>query len=323
MEIFCFWHVNAFALISGIVGYNSNKYSNLLYLWIIVSFYSCGIYCIFKLFKPQWIINANILYEIFPVIYRRYWYFTAYFGMYLFLPIINTGILYLNKKDLKILVISTISIYVIWKDLLIPQIDIFKMNDGRSVIWLLIFYITGAYIGKYKFICLRDTKLYFHLSCILIFIISSLLCYFISNCKLYQEKRYYKIKILILLKNIFKLKIDSLPMILQSLSITFFLTSINYNKYIGKIISFYGRLTFGVYIIHDNWIIRHNIIRNIFNKYSMNISLQFVIILIIINGIAIFIFAIFIEYLRNIIFNLLRIRKLCVCVDKIVYKLFS
>ena len=41
---FICWQNNAFLLISGIVGYKTNKYSNLLYLWLIVLFYSARIY---------------------------------------------------------------------------------------------------------------------------------------------------------------------------------------------------------------------------------------------------------------------------------------
>ena len=40
---FCFWHVNSFALISGIVGYKTNKYSNIIYLWLHALFYSLSI----------------------------------------------------------------------------------------------------------------------------------------------------------------------------------------------------------------------------------------------------------------------------------------
>ena len=36
--IFCFWHINSFAMISGIIGYKTYKYSNLIYLWICVFF---------------------------------------------------------------------------------------------------------------------------------------------------------------------------------------------------------------------------------------------------------------------------------------------
>ena len=30
--------------------------------------------------------------DYYPMIFNRYWYFTAYFGMYLILPVINKGI---------------------------------------------------------------------------------------------------------------------------------------------------------------------------------------------------------------------------------------
>lgn len=44
LHIFTDWHNNGFALISGIVGYKTNKYANLLYLWLTVFFYSVGIH---------------------------------------------------------------------------------------------------------------------------------------------------------------------------------------------------------------------------------------------------------------------------------------
>ena len=33
-NIYSYWHVCSFALVSGIVGYKTNKYSNLLYIWL-------------------------------------------------------------------------------------------------------------------------------------------------------------------------------------------------------------------------------------------------------------------------------------------------
>ena len=44
LSSFNVWHNNAFILISGIIGYKTNKYSNLLYLWLTVCFYSVGIH---------------------------------------------------------------------------------------------------------------------------------------------------------------------------------------------------------------------------------------------------------------------------------------
>ena len=95
--------------------------------------------------------SSFILYEyLFPVIFHKYWYFTQYFGMYLLLPVVNRGLSVLTKTELKLLVISIISIYIILRDFLSPKIDTFRMKNGYSVLWLLIIYITGAYIEKYN-----------------------------------------------------------------------------------------------------------------------------------------------------------------------------
>ena len=88
-HIILFWHNNAFALISGVVGYKTNKYSNLLYLWFYVVFYSVGIHLYFLKFSHNSNIGISLYKEFFPVIFERYWYFTAYFGMYLFVPAIK------------------------------------------------------------------------------------------------------------------------------------------------------------------------------------------------------------------------------------------
>ena len=125
LEIICFWHVSSFALISGIVGFKTNKYSNLLYLWFCLLFYTLGIHFILKKFRPKWVKNAKLIHDLFPVIFSRYWYFTQYFGMYLILPPINKGISLLTKNELRLLVASTLSIYIIWKDAINPISDIF------------------------------------------------------------------------------------------------------------------------------------------------------------------------------------------------------
>jgi len=81
---YVFWHNNAFALISGIIGYKSTKYSNLLYLWSYVVFYSVGIHFYYLKYKQGTKVYGELYKEFFPVIYFRYWYFTSYFGMFFF-----------------------------------------------------------------------------------------------------------------------------------------------------------------------------------------------------------------------------------------------
>ena len=59
-----------------------------------------------------------------------------------------------------------------------------------------------------------------------------------------NESGYYKTKLMIYLKQILAQRISSLPMILKSISALLFLTQIKYNKYLAKIITFIGPLTF-------------------------------------------------------------------------------
>ena len=84
MNISCFWHVSSYALISGYIGYKTNKYSNLLYLWISVLFYSLGITYIFGKYNIISSTEKIHFEDYFPFYFNKYWYFTKYFGMYLF-----------------------------------------------------------------------------------------------------------------------------------------------------------------------------------------------------------------------------------------------
>ena len=80
--------------------------------------------------------------EYFPIIFERYWFFTIYFGMYLFLPVINKGISLLTKVEFKLLIISLIGIFSFWKGVKNPKKDIFMMCNGfwshgfYAYIWL-------------------------------------------------------------------------------------------------------------------------------------------------------------------------------------------
>ena len=54
--------------------------------------------------------------------------------MYLFLPVINKGVEYLSKIELKLVVMSTIGIFIFWRDFKNPKIDVFYLHSGNSVL---------------------------------------------------------------------------------------------------------------------------------------------------------------------------------------------
>ena len=317
------WHVSMYIFISGYVGFKTTKYSNLLYLWFCALFYNIGFIKYFSIYKPN-IYNRKIkLTDFFPVLTNQYCYFTAYFGMYLFLPVFNKGIENINKSQLKIMIITLIGVYIVIKDYIIPKLDTFKMNGGYSTIWFLIFYSTGAYFGKYKKERSLIKKIIYNVIYILIFYNSTNLCFVLTKLSFHGRNSKFKEEYIKFFKKLFIKRISALPMILQSISLTLFLTNIKYNKYISKIITFFSPLTFGVYLIHDNNIIRAKVMKNILNNYSKNLPFYSVVKIILIKALKIFTKCSIIDYLRNILFRICQIRRLCVFMEKLIFFIFG
>ena len=315
------WHNNGFALISGIVGYKTNRYSNLLYLWLTVFFYSVGIHLYIKLFIKKYIIRYSISIDCFPLIFHRYWYFTAYFGMYLFLPIINKGISCLTKNEFKLIIISTLGIFVFWKDFKNPKEDVFKMRDGLSILWLLTFYLTGAYIGKYPIKLSGRKKFNFYFICSFIYIFFSYLCVKLSFNELYFGKGYFQNELLLILKGMITRKYNSFLMIAQSIIISLILMQTNFNKFFTKIICFLGPLSFGIYLIHVHPLLINNYLRHIFDDHPKDIYLIFVLFISMMKSLKLFIFCIIVDYLRNLLFKLLRLRNICIFLENKINKI--
>ena len=323
IEIFIFYHDSIFSMISGVVGYKSTKYSNLLYLWLYTLFHLDSVLLYYKKYKPQifsQVIKSNL--DYFPVISERYWYFTAYFGMYLFLPAINKGIQNLNKSELKLLVMSIIGVFFIWRHYMNPKNDIFRFHGCFSSIWLLTNYLIGAYIGKYRVNYNGIKKYIYCLICLFIYVSLSLFYNKLQYYELYNINGYYKRKIIIILKKIIKDNYDSTLKTIQAICIILFFLQIKYNKYLSKIICFIGPLSFGVYLAHCNPIIIEYEMPRMFNREPYNLDLYSVIKLFTLKGLYIFVLCITFDYLRHIIFTFLRIRKICIFLEKLTFKIF-
>ena len=98
-ETFCFASVNCYALISGYVMYNHKATAGkLLNMWGQVFSISAltGLY--FIIFKDANIPADKISDAFRPLTRSQYWYFTAYFGMYIIIPILNGAINWMEKE---------------------------------------------------------------------------------------------------------------------------------------------------------------------------------------------------------------------------------
>ena len=103
--------------------------------------------------------------------------------------------------------------------------------------------------------------------------------------------------------------------IIQSISVCLFFLIIPYNKYIGKVICFFGPLAFGIYLIHDNNIIRENFVRKLFIYESRNISFNSVLNIILMKALKVSLICLLIDYLRHLLFTILRIKKILIFIE--------
>lgn len=313
--ILCMWHVSSFGIISGLVGNKTHKFANIFYLWILSVFYSLLFYFKYNNFHVS--LDDDILISnIFPVVNNKYWYFTAYFGIYPFLPFVNYSILTLSQIQIKKSIYFMLGIFIVWSSC---SKDSFSQNNGKSPFSLLIFYIIGTYIDKYIFY--KKNKKYIRV--IICFICSSLFVIITWITYNINIKNTSLIKLNSNLQNIFKVEINSLPMLLQTCSIIVFLSKIKFNKFTSKILSFIGPLTFDIYLIHENTYVRKNYIKNAFAQYSLDLKIQFIFFSIFKKAFLIFNISIFIAYLRSILFRILKIKNICnyleILATKIIY----
>ena len=322
LHSFTAWHNDGFALISGIVGYKTNKYSNLLYLWITVFFYSVGIHIYITKYK-HFRVRENINVEFYPIIFERYWYFSEYFGMYLFLPVINKGIESLNKNELKLVVMSILGIFVIWRDYKNPKKDIFRLKYGYSVLWLLSLYLTGAYIGKYHVIYSGLKKYIYCFICLFIYSFFSYTYYKVYFDELYLGDGYYQKELVSLLKNMLNERFDALLFVVQSITVCLVFMQLNYNKYFAKIICFLGPLAFGIYLIHIHPLMLTHILAHIYDRDPRNLSLKKTMILVFTKPLKIVCLCMAIDYCRHLLFTFLRLRKIFIFLEQNLVKLMN
>ena len=148
VECLCICCLNCYMLISGYVGVCARyRYSNLALLWLRVLFYSLLITAAAKLFLPSAVGLRDWVQSLLPVLFNRYWFFTAYFAVFLMMPLLNTACTALSKQQLGS-VLCGLLVFLSVLPTILHQ-DPFYTNFGSSAIWFAIAYLIGAYIRLY------------------------------------------------------------------------------------------------------------------------------------------------------------------------------
>lgn len=300
LEIFSYSSVNCFGLISGVVGYKQYNFANLIYLWMILCFYSV-FYSIYLYLKNQ-ITKEKLILSFFPILIKRQWYFNSYFSMYLFLPLINKGICYLNRKTYRniiFLLIEFFSFYYIIA-VLLGKGDYNFLNYGYSPLWLIILYIIGGYFGKYLIQNINKFKNYYFIY-FLIYIFASFFTSEIYFILLILKKKNSSIFISYL----------SPTILLQAISLLMFFSRINIKSNILiKIISFFTPLTFSVLPIHCFLFTKKINIMIIFFRWIDTINFNMIFFKIYGLSIIFYFICTFIDYFRLKLFKLIKTKEL-------------
>lgn len=148
LESCCLLACNSYALVSGYVGAEGHfRYARLFETQVRVLFYTVLITAGFCIAMPELFGFTLIKNALFPAMTGQYWYYTAYFGLMLFMPALQCMIAHLNRVQFRNLVVSIILLFSVLPALFVS--DIFQTAQGYSLWWLIALYLVGAYIKKY------------------------------------------------------------------------------------------------------------------------------------------------------------------------------
>lgn len=258
LEIGAFCCVNCYALISGYVGVGARyKISNLFWLWLRVVFYSAGITLVVYLIRPDIVTGTDILKSFFPVMTRPYWYFTSYFAMFFFIPLLNFVI---NNMDQVLLKRTLIGICLVMSGVqTVFHMDVFSTENGYSVLWLMILYLIGGYIKKYGLLQ-KWSAWMFRLGYVLMIGLTWGMRFLLEKIT-YQrggEAMYGD----------YLINFMSPTILFEAIFLLLLFRNISFHRWMEKLIRIFSPLAFSVYLIHVHPIIWNRFILQKFVAYG-------------------------------------------------------
>lgn len=307
LEILFYGAVNVYAIISGYVGYKTkHKATNLINLCLQMLFFAIvitGVDLVFAIKNGTAISIKETILNIFPTI-RKYWYFSAYFCLFFFMPLLDKIIECVSRKTLKIVALFIFIVFCCFTQL---YSSVANLKSGYSVLWLGILYLVGAYFKKYN-----SLEKWSALKCLLAFIILTILTIISrSVIGLLTKAVFGEYKLI----NFF-VSYTSPTITLASVFMFTAFTKLKLNKTANKVIAFLAPLAFGIYVIHC-----HPILFAKLNSSFVWITNQpeiLGILLVFAISLAIFVVCIIVDYLRLLLFKICKMDKFAKWIAKVV-----
>ena len=289
LQVLCVVAVNCFALISGYVNSGKKtKIKSIINLWLQAFFISVVVYIVKIALSVESFSLVTFIKQMLIITFNRWWYFTAYFLLFFFMPILNMAI----EKCEKFLMGSLIlAIGVIFCGIgYVTPFDIYGLISGYSFIWLAYLYLVGAYIKKHNFklkIKGKEVKCSFYLFLYFAFSLLHLLIMtvisYLSGWKIVPVQANYIFVITTL----------------ASVSLLLFFANVKLKE--SKVLTFFSSTTFGVYLFHTAI--------GMTDRFAFLLNYHWIITIAGIFGFAIIIYlgCTLLEYLRQIVFKFCKI----------------
>lgn len=233
---------------------------------------------------------------IIPFACETYWYYSAYFVLFFFIPYLNC---FVEKTEKKILYRLLFTMFIVLS--VVPTLvhrDFAWMGQGYKFPWLVVMYLFGCVLKKY-----RDDYSISRKTCVIWFFISIAFTWVwdialeIVTTLLLGESHFGRLFI----------KYTSPTIIVASISLLLFFSTLGTNnttKWISKNIS---PLAFGIHLVHEEPLIREWLIQNRF-VWVCNYSIIVMILLIVMISTIVFIIGLSVDFCRMKLFEIANIR---------------
>ena len=305
LRIATYCAVDIYALISGFVGYKAkHRYANLATLWLTVEIYSVSFAVINMLFFNGSMGKKKILFSLFPATQGNLWYFTMYFCLFFFMPLLNAAVERLPRRTLKFAVLSFIALFTIIP--LLWRSDPFIADRGYSLLWLIVLYLIGAYIGKYR--ALERIKKP-------IALLGYFACIAVVWCSKYAIKSFFPGFLTIRNNDEWFIGYTTFPIFLSAVFLLLLFRDLKLPVILKRITAVVSPLSFSVYVIHSLPLIYVLFIKDKFVSYAA-FSPPVMILAVLGTAAAIFLACAAIDFVRARIFDLLKVKERLLKLEK-------
>lgn len=115
-----------------------------------VWFYSMLTFCVAVKTGAVPFSAVKLLRALTPLTANGYWFASAYFLMYLSVPVLNAVVQSLDRRQYKTLLLTALLVQSVWGTLFYWATDATFVNNGYSFIWFYTLYFMAAYFRKYR-----------------------------------------------------------------------------------------------------------------------------------------------------------------------------